>query len=187
MKNMTGAGALKMARGVKTSQTCSPAQLKLKLFSNLPSYTCCFNFVHSLFSNLENRAIRRDQGDEKLVATRQIALLNKQRRPLSKDVMPYSRSTRMCLYSKVSLILMSPQYSQETWILWPESFLVGQTSLSFVLHTQKATLYNLFIMFSLLFFLNNNEIKGKVFDACKMNDKEILSNKNSFAYTIHIF
>ena len=60
MKNMTGAGALKMARGVKTSQTCSPAQLKLKLFSNLPSYTCCFNFVHSLFSNLENRAIRRD-------------------------------------------------------------------------------------------------------------------------------
>ena len=72
----------------------------------------------------------------------------------------------MCLYTKESLVLMSP------CILQAESLWLSQISLSLVLLTEK-TIHFIYYFFPFVSFQSIKEMKEKVFDACKMNNKKI--------------
>ena len=64
-------------------------------------------------------------------------------------------------YTKVSLILMSLQYSQETWISWAKPLLFGPISIFIVLHTLKTVPF-IFYVFCSVSFVNIKKFKGKL-------------------------
>ena len=113
-------------------------------------------------------------------------LLSLQILPFIQFMSFYAPDIGVCLYTKVSLILVSQKYSQEMWISWAESFLVGQIYSLFILHASK--------IFPLIFFLlllketkgKTEQIKRIVFCVCKINNKVIWFNKSYSAHEIHV-